>query len=502
MSEKIHRGKIKTPPDPLVVKYLIAPGIQNDIKYRFQSFLDCNKAHVLMLCEQKIITREVAKAILVCNQDMAKMGDYPQFEVDPGREDFYFNLEAHLIESVGIEIGGQQHTARSRNDLYATCARLAVRKKFFEISHLFNEMRQAILNVAKENTEAVFAGYTHMQPSEPITFGHYCSAILNALERDYARFEHCFLGLNLSPLGGGSMGSTTWPINRERTAHLLGFDAPIDNSIDCVASRDFVTDILSSLSIAANTLSRFCQDLYVWATPDYGYIEVSDSCAVCSSIMPQKKNPWVLEHIKAKAAHVEGCFVSAINVMKNVIYSHCEDMCGEAANYLYPGMDEMKVMCELMKVSIEGISVRKEQMLKKAEQNFSAVTELANALVRHDGISFRMAHDIVAEVVAYMLAHQKGANEIGCEVVNPIYNKLFGKETTMSDQQIHAALDPVAIAYSKSITGGTAPDEVNRQLSARQKKLDEDNARLLAREQSVNKAKSELEESVAKLIKS
>lgn len=272
MAEKIHRGKIKTPPDPLVVKYLIAPGIKSDIKYRYQAFLDCNKAHVLMLAKQKIVTKEVAAAILRCNNELAAMGDGPTFEVDPGREDFYFNIEAYLIEHVGIEIGGQQHTARSRNDLYATCARLGVRKAYFEICHIYNRMRQAILDVAAKNTDAVFAGYTHMQPSEPITFAHYCSAILNAMQRDYRRIAHCYEALNICPLGGGSMGSTTWDIDRNYTAKLLGFDAPVDNSIDCVASRDFTTDILAVLSLSANTLSRFCQDLYVWATPDYGYI--------------------------------------------------------------------------------------------------------------------------------------------------------------------------------------------------------------------------------------
>ena len=270
MAEKIHRGKIKTAPDPLVVKYLIQPGIVNDIKYRYQAFLDCNKAHVLMLAKQKIVSREVAAAIVRCNEEMSKMGDKPNFEIDPGREDFYFNIEAHLIEEVGIEIGGQQHTARSRNDLYATTARLAVRKAYFEICELYNRMRQAIIDVARQNTDAVFAGYTHMQPSEPITFAHYCSAILNAMERDYRRIAHCFEGLNVCPLGGGSMGSTTWDIDRKYTAELLGFDRPIDNSIDCVATRDYATEILAALAMSATTISRFCQDLYVWVATEYG----------------------------------------------------------------------------------------------------------------------------------------------------------------------------------------------------------------------------------------
>ncbi|HIU83965.1 MAG TPA: argininosuccinate lyase [Candidatus Aphodousia gallistercoris] len=500
MSEKIHRGKIKTPPDPLVVKYLIEPAIKSDIKYRYQAFLDCNKAHVLMLAKQGIVTEPVAAAILKVNNELAAMGDGPTFDVDPGREDFYFNIEAYLIEKVGIEIGGQQHTARSRNDLYATCARLAVRKAYFDICHVFNQMRQAVIDVAEANKDAVFAGYTHMQPSEPITFAHYCSAILNAMERDYRRLAHCFEGLNICPLGGGSMGSTTWNIDREYTSKLLGFDKPVDNSIDCVASRDFTTDILAVLSLAANTLSRLCQDLYVWATPDYGYIEVSDSCAVCSSIMPQKKNPWVLEHIKAKAAHVEGAFMSSLNVLKNVIYSHSEDTCGECAKYLFTGIDEMREMCELMTVSIKGITVKKERMIETAKGNFCTVTELANYLVRHDKISFRMAHDIVAEVVAHMIEHNKKADEIGTDVVNPIFMKLFGRTTTMTDEEVRAALDPKKIAYAKTCIGGTAPDEVQRQLDGRQDALNRDNAELESREQAVAKAKADMECAVSEMI--
>ncbi len=496
MKEKIHRGKIKTPPDPLVVKYLIQPGIEADINLRFQAFLDCNKAHVLMLAKQGIIKNDVSAKILRVNNEMAAMGDRPTFQIDPSREDFYFNLEAYLIEKTGIEVGGQQHTARSRNDLYATCARLAVRSAYFEICEIYNRLRQSIIDIARENTDAVFAGYTHMQPSEPITFAHYCSAVLNAMERDYRRIANCFEGLNICPLGGGSMGSTTWDIDRNYTSDLLGFDAPVDNSIDCVASRDFSTDILAALSIASNTLSRFCQDLYVWATPDYGYVEVSDSCAVCSSIMPQKKNPWVLEHIKAKAAHVEGCFMSSLNVMKNVIYSHCEDMCGESANYLFPGLHEMKVMCELMEVSIKGLKINKDRMLQTAYGNFCTVTELANYLVRHDDISFRMAHDIVADVVAYMIEHNKKANEIGVDVVNPIFLKLFNRTTSMTDEEVRAALDPKNIAYAKKCVGGTAPGEVIRQLDNRQASLDRDSAQLQKRIAKTAEAKRKLEAAV------
>ena len=226
------RGKIAADPAPEVVKFIISPAIKGDLERAYQAYLDVNKAHVLMLAECGIIKKDVAKAILEVTSEMAAMGQTPTFPIDPNREDIYFNLEHYLISRTGLEIGGQQHTARSRNDLVATVTRLVARNQFFIVCGLFNALRQTIIDLAKRNKEAVMAGYTHLQPSEPITFGHYCSAILNAMQRDYRRIARVYDSLNLSPLGGTSMGSSTFPINRIMTANLLGFDAPLNNSID------------------------------------------------------------------------------------------------------------------------------------------------------------------------------------------------------------------------------------------------------------------------------
>lgn len=326
-----HRGKIRKPPRESVIRNIISPAIEEDRAHgSFQDYLDINKAHVLMLARQGIISEEVEKAILTATDRMAAMGPEPDFPLDPKLEDMYFNLERHLIEMTSLEIGGQQHTARSRNDLFATSARMAYRRYYFAIAGRFIAMRKAIHALAEKNKDAVFSGYTHLQPSEPITFAHYLSAILASFERDYRRFSDAYRTLDRSPLGGGSMGSTTWNIDRGMTADLLGFSEVIDNSIDCVASRDYGLDIASGMAAAGNTLSRFCFDLYIWATPDYGYVEVDDSDAVCSSIMPQKKNPWTLEHIKGKAAHLEAAWISVFSAMKNTPYTHCQDVNGEA----------------------------------------------------------------------------------------------------------------------------------------------------------------------------
>ena len=306
MDEK-HRGKIAKNPAKEVVQYLIGPAIAQDLDRSYQTILDINKAHILMLAEEGIIKTEVARSILDCTQKIASMQDNPQFEINPNVEDLYFNFERYLLEQTGAEIGGQQHTARSRNDLFACEQRMDIRRYYLNISSLFNELRQTLIEKARENTDTVMSGYTHMQPSEPVTFGHYLSGVLNALERDFERLQNAWKSLNICPLGGGSMGSTTFMINRQRTASLLGFDEPMQNSIDCTASRDYCLEIISAMAIASCTLSRLAYDLYIWSTPEFGYIEVDDSCAVCSSIMPQKKNPMTLEHIKGKAAHLEKC---------------------------------------------------------------------------------------------------------------------------------------------------------------------------------------------------
>ena len=496
-----NRGKIKQPPAAEVIKYVIAPSISAEEAERsFQNYVECNKAHVLMLEKQGIIKTPVAAKILEVAEEMTAMGDVPSFPLKPELEEMYFNMENYLISKVGIEVGGQQHTARSRNDLYATVCRMDVRKLYLEICTLFNEMRKTIEKVARENTDAVMAGYTHLQPSEPITFAQYCSAILNAMSRDYARIENAWAQLNLCPLGGGSMGSTTWKIDREFTSKLLGFDGPLDNSIDAVGSRDYILEILSAFGIAANTFTRLCQDLYVWATPDYGYVEVADEVAVCSSIMPQKKNPWTLEHVKGKSANVEGCCVAAWMVMKNTPYTHNNESSGEGPTLLWTAFNEMKACIELLNVTFRGIKLNKKLMVQTATNNFCTMAELANTLVRADGISFRTAHDIVAHVVNYMLEHDKKASEIDVTVIAPIAKEFFGIETKVTDEQIQLGLDPVKNANSKDSIGGSAPAEVLRQLDKLNTILRKNEEIVVARKNQLENAKTETEKKLQAVL--
>lgn len=501
MAKAIERGRLKEAPAREVTDIMVAPTLtQEEIERSFQIYVDVNKAHVLMLAKQGIITRGVAKKILEVADEMAKMGTNPTFEITPELEEMYFNLENYLIEKVGMEIGGQQHTARSRNDLHATVDRMVTRNGLLDLCHKVNKLRRTLINLARKNEDAVMSGYTHLQPSEPITFAHYLSAVSAAIARDYSRIANTWQFTNLNPLGGGSMGSTTWNIDREYTAELLGFDGIIQNSLDCVCSRDYLLDILSNFALLAGTFARLTQDMRIWATPDYGYVEVADKVAVCSSIMPQKKNPWTFETSASFCARVKGYADAAWITYKGVPYAFTMESMDVISNF-WPALEDIGNVATLLEVSMKDIKIRKDRAIETARGNFTTVTELANTLVRVEGISFRAAHEIVAHVVGYLTEHNMKANEIHLDTLNSISNELFHRSLKITEEQIQEALDPIKNAYSKKVLGGTAPEEVDRQLDILEDLLKQDEAIVIARENSLKKAKVQMEEQVSEFLK-
>lgn len=492
----IQRGKMKKAPAKELVDYLIRPAIATDLERSYQTLLDINKAHVLMLAKQGIIKKDVAKQILRVTQDIAGMQEHPEFEIIPDVEDLYFNFERYLIKQTSLEIGGQQHTARSRNDMFATEIRYDTRRYFLTLCEHFNNLRRSFLKLARENTDAVMSGYTHLQPSEPITLAHYCSAILNAMARDYERMSHVWKTINQCPLGGGSMGSTTFDIDRHYTAKLLGFDKPLENSLDCVASRDFTLELAAAMSTSGLTFSRVATDLTLWATPEYGYIELDDSVSGCSSIMPQKKNPIALEHVRAKSGHLEAFYVSLCTAMKNVPYMHCRDIGTEAVRYFWTAMTEFLQDADLLNASLREMKIHKDHMVESARRNFCTVTELANYLVRIDKISFRKAHEIVADVVGYLNEKHLLADQITLEELNMFCQKLFGFTSKLTQEDLKAALDPVKNAQSKTCWGGTAAEEVSRQLNEIEAQIEKDEAERRSRLAQIDQAKDDLEKTV------
>ena len=482
------RGKIQKPLLPQVTRFVMMPDLDKTLPAVYQHYIDINKAHVIMLERQGIISQSTARRILKANQELSDMGDVPTFPINPDLEDIYFNLEKYVIDRIGMQDGGQQHTARSRNDLFATADRMCARAGCLRCAQALLTLRETLLTLARENTQTVFAGYTHLQPSEPITFAHYCSALLQALERDSARINALYARININPLGAGSMGSTSFAIDRELTTQLLGFDRVMQNSLDAIAASDYVQELAATLAIAATTLGRSATDLYTWATPDYGYVEVDDSVAVCSSIMPQKKNPLSLEYTRAQSGKLQGMLMSVMAMAKNTPYTLSIDNNVCLPQMIGPLLEDFTRTVELFNATLTTLKVNPQKMKSRAADNFCSVTELANTLVRYESIAFRQAHEIVAELVNVMLEKGLGASRIDAPTLHPIFKRHTGSECTLSSEQIQAAIDPSRIAQAKRAQGGTAPDEVLRQLSLGEQAIKKDRDILLQRESRLAKA--------------
>ena len=329
MRERIHANI-----SPEVVEYIVNPK-SGPIMFRdFRLMMEINKAHAIMLCEQNILPIDITKKLMVTLKEMEIEGPG---DLTPGIgcEDLYSAIEQKLISKIGPDIGGRLHTGRSRNDLGSTVTRMAIRENFFKITEELFDLLETLIQFAADNKETIMTGYTHLQPAQPTTLGHHISSICSALQRDSERILESYSRINLSPLGACAFAGTGFPIDRQRTSELLGFDNIVESTLDSVASRDYVSELLYSLTMTAITLSRLAQDLYLWYSDEWSIIDIDGDIAFSSSIMPQKKNPGTVEHIKAKSGHILGSLISNLSVQKNLNFMHCRDMSVESVEPIW-----------------------------------------------------------------------------------------------------------------------------------------------------------------------
>lgn len=493
------RERLKAKPSDVVCKYLLEPAIIEDSRRSFINMIQLNLAHVLMLGKQGIIEKEEARKLLVSLIALQDQGQ-EAFKLDPLLEDYYFNIEHYIISKVGMDTGGKIHTGRSRNDLHSTISRMNVRDVMITLYPKMLELRSILLDLASANKETVLTGYTHMQPAQPITLAHYFTAIAEAVERDYQRLESAYSRLNYCTLGSGAFAGTSFKIDRNYTAHLLGFYGPIDNSIDAVASRDYLLEISSDFATFGSTVNRFANDLYIWATNEFGYIEVDDSMAVCSSIMPQKKNPITLEHVKAKTSHLLSAYVSIFSCMKGIPYGHCRDLASESIRLFWDASLQMEAILELLNSTLKTIKIKQENMKSHADINFSTVTELADELVRKEGISFRSAHQIVGEIVKNCIDSGLCTKDITTKMLDEAGEKYEFRSFNWTQDYLNSILDATYSVSNKLSMGSPAPDECQRMIENLTLQLDRDKEayRNLVRE--LEQSKNRLYEEVNRII--
>jgi argininosuccinate lyase len=491
------RERLSANPNDVIVKHLIRPRLSGDLGQDFLQMSRLNRAHAVMLGETGILSRDVVGKILEGLGRLDKAG-VSAIDLNPDLEDLYFNLEHALIEDIGPEAGGRLHTARSRNDLYAAILRLKTRAASLRVSHLLLDLAETIINRAEAEVATVMTGYTHGQPGQPITAGHYLSGISQALIRDAVRLVDGYDRINMNPLGACAVATTTYPIDRERTATLLGFDGLVENSIDAVASRDYVPELLFDMALPATTVSRLCADLHVWYMAEFNYIGIDDSIAGTSSIMPQKKNPSPIEHLKAKASHLYGALMTSLSAQRGAFFTHGRENGTESTAILGEAIRQFEAVMELGRAVVDGLVFNREQLLANVDGNYSTMTELADAYVTDHGMSFREAHKITGALVREAHALRlKGSSEITVKMVNDLASSQVANAPQLSEDYLKAVLDAGRSVQRRSVRGGPSEASVTRMLDSQTKEAKRLRGLLELRERRIATADAQLEESVA-----
>jgi argininosuccinate lyase len=413
-----------------------------------------SRAHAEMLAAQGIISRADADAILAGLDQIAAEIAEGRFAFRRALEDIHLNIESRLAEIAGEE-AGRLHTARSRNDQVATDLRLWTRAACERTDRSLRALQQALLDQAEAGADTIMPGFTHMQPAQPVTFGHHCLAYVEMFARDRGRFDDARKRLNESPLGAAALAGTSFPIDREQTARALGFDHPMRNSLDAVAARDFALEFLAAAVIASTHLSRFAEEIVLWVSPAFGFVKLSDAYSTGSSIMPQKRNPDAAELVRAKTGRVLGHFVALATVLKGLALAYAKDL-QEDKEALFGAADALELSLAAMTGMVSDWTVNRQAMRSKAMAGFPTATDLADWLTRIKDKPFRAAHRIAGAIV-------KRAEELNLPLEKIPLREMQAIEPAVT-AEVFDVLSIAASVDSRQSFGGTAPARVREQI--------------------------------------
>ncbi|HIS53186.1 MAG TPA: argininosuccinate lyase [Candidatus Onthomonas avicola] len=410
-------------------------------------------AHATMLGEQGIISPQEAAQIvdglrgILADIEAGKVA----FSVD--NEDIHMNIESLLTERIGAA-GKRLHTGRSRNDQVALDFRMYVREEAGKLISLLLDLERVLLRRARENLTTVMPGYTHLQRAQPVTFAHHLMAYANMFRRDITRLEDCLERLDECPLGAGALAGSTHPLNRARTAELLGFARPTDNSLDSVSDRDFAIELLSACSILMMHLSRFSEEIILWCSWEFQFITLDDAYSTGSSIMPQKKNPDVAELVRGKTGRVYGSLVTLLTVMKGIPLAYNKDM-QEDKECVFDAIDTVKMCLPVFTAMIDTMTVRAENMARAASGGFINATDCADYLAKK-GVPFRDAYTITGRLVNHCIAQGRALDELSLDELREM--------SPVFDEDVYDAISLHTCVSQRKTVGGPAQEEVARQI--------------------------------------
>jgi len=453
MASKMLRGRFKGGIDPVLLEF--SSSLDTDKEMFFEDVWG-SEAHVLMLAKQGIISKEDAGKILSALEGVKKDYKAGEFVLREEFEDVHLNVEIYITLACGLEYGGRMHTARSRNDQVLTDEKLHLREELLDVMGFVLDLEKTLLDFSEKYADAVMPGYTHMQHAQPVTFGFWASSYASMFLRDFERLSAAYAHVNLCPLGAGALSGTSFPIDREYTAKLLGFDGVHVHALDAVSSRDHVLETLSALSILMCDLSKLAEELVLWSGYEFRFIEFSDSFATGSSIMPQKKNPDMAELVRGKTGRVFGALMQVLTVMKGLPSGYNRDM-QEDREMLWDAVKVVKGSLQVLGAGLSDVKINRKRMEESVYGDYSTATELANYLVRENGMAFRKAYELTGGMVKELIAKEKDFRD-----VDAVRLMLKKSGVDVSSDVLVETLDPKKVVSRNNSLGGTSPVEVRK----------------------------------------
>ncbi len=417
-------------------------------------------AHAEMLGRQGIIPKDDADLIVKTLGEILADIEAGKVEFLIDAEDIHMNIETILIERIG-DVGKKLHTGRSRNDQVALDLRMYLRDEVAQIEEMLKDAMATILDIAEKNVDTIMPGYTHLQKAQPVTAAHHFMAYFQMFSRDLDRLRDCFKRINIMPLGSGALAGTTYPLDREFVAQKLGFDGITRNSMDGVSDRDFAIELSSVLSILMMHLSRFCEELVMWSSHEFSFVEMDDSYSTGSSIMPQKKNPDVAELIRGKTGRVYGSLTTLLTMMKGLPLAYNKDM-QEDKEAIFDAVDTVKLCLPVFTNMIKTMTIKEEKMARGATGGFTNATDLADYLVKC-GVPFRSSHAIVGKMVAKAVEKNCDLDEFSLEEMKEF--------SDLIDEDIYDAIAIKTCVDERKVIGGPAKNQVLKEIENGRKLL-------------------------------
>jgi argininosuccinate lyase len=486
-------------PHPTYSRTVLEPAFTEAKSHYYKPMLQANRAHAVMLYQSGVISKDNAATLLKGLRKIRAEG-VSERTYQPGVEDLFFAIEQRLIALIGEKFGGNLQLARSRNDLGYTLTRMAIREDLLELGDLFLKFRKVLLDTAQDHLETLMPGYTHTQPAQPTTMAHYLAGVLESLERFFDRYQLVYSLNNQSPLGAAALTGTGFAIDRDLSARLLGFDKVIRSTQDSIGAGDNLTDLAGWLSGWGVFLSRMTKDFIFWCTQESGALRIDDSFIQISSIMPQKRNPVVIEHLRARLSRMIGLAYTITLQCHSIPYGDTQDVEDEIGFSLFNAAETGKEILALYADVIRTMTVNREHLSEKARGAFITVTELADTLVRELKIPFRQAHHIVSRLVQFSQAQNLDISEIPIDKFKEEIAEISGEVKSISAALIESALDARRFVEKRVGLGGAAVSATQAILKTTSIELEKDQAYYQGLKQTLDDAAAMLDDMEAQIL--